>query len=156
MNYPIRVLFVCSGNSARSQMAEGLLRWLGGADFCVESAGTRPAGVHPAAVLVMDEFGIDISHQYSKDIATFAGAEFDYVITLCDKALGSCPDFSGDEERIHWSFPDIGELQGDERMIYRAFLQVAAGLRDRIRLFVTAQRKALRDQGYLTADVQEV
>lgn len=101
-----RVLILCTGNSARSQMAEGILRSIAGDRFDVESAGTMPSTVRPEAIEVMREAGIDISGHRSKSVDEFAGDTFDYVITVCDNARESCPVFSGTTERIHWSFDD--------------------------------------------------
>ena len=101
-----RVLILCTGNSARSQMAEGLLRHHGGDRFDVESAGVSPSRVRPEAVEAMREVGIDISGQRSKSADEFAGQEFDYVITVCDNARETCPVFPGRTERIHHSFED--------------------------------------------------
>ena len=101
-----KVLFLCTGNSARSQMAEGLLRHLGGDRFDVFSAGTRPAGLNPNAVTAMAEIGINIAGSRSKSVDEFAGQEFDYVITVCDNAKESCPIFPGGGARIHQSFED--------------------------------------------------
>src|ERR1041385_575638 len=100
-----RVLFLCTGNSARSQMAEGLLRKMAGNSFDVFSAGTHPKGLHPYSVEVMKELGIDISGQTSKDVAIYTGQTFDYVITVCDRAKHQCPIFPG-AEPIHWGFED--------------------------------------------------
>ena len=101
-----RVLIVCTGNSARSQMAEGLLRHLAGDRFDVFSAGTKPAGLNPRAIDVMSEIGIDIASHRSKSVDEFAGRQFDYVITVCDCAKESCPVFPGAGKRIHKSFED--------------------------------------------------
>lgn len=103
---PLRVLILCTGNSARSQMAEGLLRHLGGARFAVASAGTKASFVRPEAIQVMAELGIDISGHRSKHLDEFAGQEFDYVITVCDHANEVCPLFPGQTQRIHQSFAD--------------------------------------------------
>ncbi|NOT60504.1 MAG: arsenate reductase ArsC [Acidobacteria bacterium] len=102
----IRVLILCTGNSARSQMAEGLLRYLGGARFEVHSAGTRASFVRPEAIQVMAEVGIDLSGHRSKNVSEFDGQEFDYVITVCDHANEVCPVFAGRTQRIHQSFAD--------------------------------------------------
>jgi arsenate reductase len=107
-----RVLILCTGNSARSQMAEGLLRSLGGGRFEVFSAGTHPSRVRPEAIEAMREVGIDISGQRSKPVGEFAGREFDYVITVCDRAREECPVFPGRAERVHWSFDDPAEAAG--------------------------------------------
>ncbi|HYO90153.1 MAG TPA: arsenate reductase ArsC, partial [Pyrinomonadaceae bacterium] len=99
-----RVLILCTGNSARSQMAEGLLRHDGGARFEASSAGTRPGHVRPEAIAAMREVGIDISHHRSKSVDEMLGQEFDYVITVCDNARESCPVFPAQTKRLHWSF----------------------------------------------------
>jgi arsenate reductase len=101
-----RVLILCTGNSARSQMAEGLLREVAGDRLEVFSAGTKPAGLNPNAVAALKELGIDISGQRSKSVEEFAGQQFDYVITVCDNARESCPIFPGTGKRIHRSFED--------------------------------------------------
>ena len=101
-----RVLILCTGNSARSQMAEGLLRHDAGERFTVESAGTKASSVRPEAIAVMKELGIDISGQRSKNVDEFAGQHFDYVITVCDNARQSCPVFFGATETLHQSFDD--------------------------------------------------
>src|SRR5271170_1978361 len=115
-----RVLILCTGNSARSQMAEGLLRHDAGERFEVESAGTKPGSVRPEAIAAMDELGIDISRHRSKSVKEFDGQRFDYVITVCDSARESCPNsfFSG-AERLHQSFDDPAALNGsqEERLI---------------------------------------
>lgn len=101
-----RVLFLCTGNSARSQMAEGLLRHLAGDRFDVFSAGTCPVGLKPNAVKAMREVGIDISAHHSKSVEEFTGEQFDYVVTVCDSARESCPIFPGPGKRLHESFED--------------------------------------------------
>ena len=101
-----RVLILCTGNSARSQMAEGLLRHDAGAQFAVESAGTKPSTVRLEAIEVMHELGIDITAHRSKHVDEFAGQNFDYVITVCDNAKESCPVFLGKTNRLHHSFED--------------------------------------------------
>lgn len=100
------VLILCTGNSCRSQMAEGILRHYGGERFEVFSAGTKPSSVNPAAIRVMKEIGIDISKHESKPVTIFMGQPFDYVITVCDSVRASCPVFPGDCQRYHWPFPD--------------------------------------------------
>ena len=99
-----KVLFLCTGNSCRSQMAEGWLRELAGNEFEVFSAGINPVGVNPLAVAVMREAGIDISHQRSKHADEFPGQNFSYVITVCDSAREHCPIFPGADKKLHWSF----------------------------------------------------
>ena len=101
-----QVLFLCTGNSARSQMAEGFLRTFGGGEFEASSAGTHPRRVQPEAVSVMKEAGVDISRQMSKSLNGFIGREFDYVITVCDDAAEECPSLPGESRRLHWSIPD--------------------------------------------------
>jgi ArsR family transcriptional regulator, arsenate/arsenite/antimonite-responsive transcriptional repressor / arsenate reductase (thioredoxin) len=126
----IRVLFLCTGNSARSQIAEALLQQAGGDRVRVASAGSHPKPVHPNTVRVMREYGIDLSEQRSKHLGEFAGHRFDYVITLCDKLREICPEFPGGKT-IHWSIPDpAGE--GSRRAGYPAFRGVAADLQTRI------------------------
>ena len=107
-----RVLFLCTGNSARSQMAEGLLRSVANDRFYVASAGTNPKGVHPRTVEVMKEVGIDITQQTSKDVKQFLDQKFDYVITVCDRAKQQCPIFPA-AEPIHWGFDDPAESNND-------------------------------------------
>ena len=121
-----RVLFLCTGNSARSQMAEALLRELGGAAVEAASAGSQPKPLHPDAVRVMREHGIDISGHRAKHLDTFAGQRFGYVISLCDRVREVCPEFPGHPQVIHWSIADPSE-DG-----YPAFRRVAAELRTRI------------------------
>ena len=123
-----RVLVLCTGNSARSQMAEGLLRELGGGRFEVHSAGTRPGGVRPEAVEAMREVGIDISGHRSKSVEEFAGQQFDAVITVCDNARENCPVFPGRVERVHWGFEDPAAAVGD----WDARLSVFRRVRDEI------------------------
>jgi len=136
----IRVLFVCTGNSARSQMAEGLLRHLGGDRFEVYSAGTSPRSrVHAAAVSTMAEQLIDINNQVPKDLKQFTGQRFDYVITLCDQAREACPAMP-DAELIQWSFPDPSSVVGDGAQ-RAAFREVYHGLKRRIELFMTVAAK---------------
>jgi arsenate reductase len=112
-----RVLILCTGNSARSQMAEGLLRHDAGERFDVESAGTKASSVRPEAITAMRELGIDISGQRSKNVDEFEGQRFDYVITVCDNARETCPVFFGAAERLHHSFedPPASGVGSDER-----------------------------------------
>ncbi len=126
-----RVLILCTGNSARSQMAEGLLRHMAGEDFEVFSAGTKPAGLNPNAVAAMKEAGIDISNHRSKSVDEFAGQQFDYVITVCDNAKESCPIFPGGGARIHQSFEDPAAAPKDQQL--HAFRKV----RDQISNWLT-------------------
>ncbi|HKS27581.1 MAG TPA: arsenate reductase ArsC [Pyrinomonadaceae bacterium] len=130
-----RVLILCTGNSARSQMAEGLLRGDGGDRFEVFSAGTEPAGLNPLAVRAMLEIGIDISAQRSKSVDGYAGREFDYVITVCDRAKENCPVFPGRAERIHWSFDDPAAATGDEDERLSVFRRVRDEIREHLNEF---------------------
>ncbi len=133
-----RVLILCTGNSARSQMAEGLLRHDGGGRFAVFSAGVEPSRVRPQAVEVMREIGIDISGHRSKSVDEFAGQGFDYVITVCDNANERCPVFPGKTERIHWSFDDPAAAGGDEAERLAVFRRVRDEIRARLREFISA------------------
>lgn len=143
MNHPIRVLFLCTGNSARSQMAEGLLRSLGGADFEVFSAGTDPKGLNPLAVEVMRETGIDISGQESKSLERYLGKPFDYIITVCDRARDNCPTFPGDNQRIHWGYDDPAAAAGTRVQQLAVFRRVRNEIGERLRLWVAVQRNQL-------------
>ncbi|HWN12126.1 MAG TPA: arsenate reductase ArsC [Pyrinomonadaceae bacterium] len=127
-----RVLILCTGNSARSQMAEGLLRHDAGEGFEVASAGVAPSSVRPEAIQVMNEVGIDISGHRSKSVDEFTGQEFDYVITVCDNANEQCPIFPGKTERIHWSFEDPAAAQGDEEKRFATFRRVRDEIRARL------------------------
>jgi len=124
-----RVLILCTGNSARSQMAEGLLRNDAGYRFTVESAGTKPSTVRPEAIAVMKEVGIDISSHRSKSVDEFAGQNFDYVLTVCDNAKESCPVFFGKAARLHHSFNDPAAVEGSEEKRLGAFRKVRDELR---------------------------
>ncbi len=126
----MRVLILCTGNSARSQMAEGLLRHLAGDEFGVFSAGTKPTQVRPEAVAVMREIGIDISDHRSKSVDEFAGQEFDYVITVCDNAKETCPIFPARTKRIHWSLEDPAAVEGSEEQRLAAFRRIREQLRE--------------------------
>jgi arsenate reductase len=126
-----RVLILCTGNSARSQMAEGRLRQMAGEDFEVFSAGTKPVGLNPNAVAAMKEVGIDISNHRSKSVDEFTGQQFDYVITVCDNAKESCPIFPGGGARMHQSFEDPAAAPKDHQL--QAFRKV----RDQISNWLT-------------------
>jgi arsenate reductase len=130
-----RILILCTGNSARSQMAEGLLRHEAGDRFEVFSAGTKPSRVRPEAIAVMGEIGIDISGHLSKSVEEFTGQEFAYVITVCDNANESCPIFPGKTERLHWSFEDPAAVQGSEDERKAAFRRIRDQIRGRILTF---------------------
>ena len=133
-----RVLILCTGNSARSQMAEGLLRHESGGRWEVYSAGTHPTTVRPEAVTVMNELGIDISRQWSKSVDEFAGREFDFVITVCDHANAVCPVFPGNTRRLHWPFEDPAAVTGTEEAKLEAFRLARDQIRARVLEFVTA------------------
>lgn len=131
-----RVLFLCTHNSARSQMAEGILRHLGGDRVEVHSAGTVATRVHPLAIAAMAEKGIEISGQRSKHIDELAGQAFDYVVTVCDNARESCPLFLRAPEQIHWSIADPSAVEGDEATRAHAFRVASDELMTRIRDFL--------------------
>jgi arsenate reductase len=141
---PIRVLFVCTGNSARSQIAEAVLGRIGGDDFAVFSAGTEPKGVNPLTVRVLDEAGIDWSNARSKSVQEFLGQPFDYVITVCDSARQTCPVFPGTHNRLHWDLEDPAEVEGPDERKPAAFRETYQELDRRIRPFVEG---ALRTAG---------
>jgi len=134
-----RVLILCTGNSARSQMAEGLLRSFGRDWFEVFSAGTKPSLVRPEAIAVMSELGIDLSSHRSKHVGEFDGQAFDYVITVCDNAKENCPIFPGRVERLHWSFPDPAADQGTEHERLESFRGVRDALATTILAFVAGR-----------------
>ena len=141
MNEKKRVLILCTGNSARSQMAEGLLRHDAGDRFEVASAGIAPTQVRPEAIDVMSEIGIDISSHRSKSVDNFAGEEFDYVITVCDNANEHCPIFPGTTKRIHWSFDDPVAVEGEADTTRAVFRRVRDEIHYRLRLFSAATAK---------------
>lgn len=130
-----RVLILCTGNSARSQMAEGWLRAMAGDRFEVSSAGTHPSQVNPLAIAVMRERGIDLSRHRSKPLDEFAGERFDYVITVCDRARESCPVWPG-AQAIHWSFDDPAAAEGDEEGRLAVFRRVRDEIHERLRAFM--------------------
>jgi len=133
-----RVLFLCTGNSCRSQMAEGLLRHLGGDAFDVHSAGTEPSTVNPDAIAVMAERGIDISGQRSKHVRELEGQPFDAVITVCDHAKDRCPVFPGPARRWHWSFPDPAAATGTREERLAVFRAVRDDIESHLREFLSA------------------
>ena len=144
---PIRVLFVCTGNSARSQIAEAVLGRIGGADFEVHSAGTEPTGVSPYTVEVLHEAGIDWSSARSKSVDDFLGQPFDYVITVCDRARTVCPTFPAPNV-LHWGLDDPAEVEGSGASKRAAFEQTFREVNQRIRPFVeVALRAAGRTRG---------
>ena len=140
MNDKKRVLILCTGNSARSQMAEGLLRHDAGDRFEVASAGVDPTSVRPEAIEAMSEIGIDISDHRSKSLDEFSGQDFDYVITVCDNANQRCPIFPGETQRIHWSFDDPAAVAGDAHTRLAAFRRVRDEISDRLRRFAATSK----------------
>jgi arsenate reductase (thioredoxin) len=130
------VLILCTGNSCRSQMAEGLFRHLAGSTYKSHSAGTHPSTVNPLAINVMSEIGIDISHHRSKSINEFLGKPFDLVITVCDNAKESCPFFPGATKRLHWPFDDPAEAVGPEAERMKVFERVRDEIQARIIRFL--------------------
>jgi len=127
-----RVLFLCTHNSARSQMAEGLLRHMSGDRFEVMSAGTEATHVRPLAIRAMDEVGVDISAQESETLGRYLREPFDYVITVCDDANEACPFFPGAANRLHWSFEDPSKAEGSEEERLAVFRSVRDQIRDRM------------------------
>jgi arsenate reductase (thioredoxin) len=130
-----RVLILCTGNSVRSQMAEGLLAHDAADRFQVESAGTKPGRVKPEAIAVMKELGIDISDHRSKHVGEFQGQHFDYVLTVCDNAKESCPFFPGESKRFHKAFDDPAAYEGTEEERLSVFRRVRNELRDYLKTF---------------------
>jgi arsenate reductase (thioredoxin) len=128
-----KVLFLCTGNSARSQMAEGYLRHYAGDRYEVFSAGTKPSKLNQLAVEVMREIGIDISHQHSKDVASFLGIPIQYVITVCDRAKESCPIFPSAFQFLSWSFDDPAEAGGTHEEKFAVFRRVRDQIGERIK-----------------------
>ncbi len=142
---PIRVLFVCTGNSARSQLAEALLGEIGGTDFEVRSAGTEPKGVNPYTVRVLSERGIDWSQARSKSVTEFLDEPWDYVITVCDRARQTCPVFPGEHNSLHWGLDDPAEVEGTDEVKLAAFGATEMELVTRLRLFVELARRSRRE-----------
>ena len=142
---PVRVLVVCWGNSARSLLAEALLRHLGGDRIEAHSAGIDPQGVHPMTVRVLDEANLPTDGLVSKSVDEFLGQRFDYVITVCDDSRGVCPVFPGVQESLHWGYPDPVKASGTEEERLAAFRAVLTGLGQRIHQFLPlAERYAAR------------
>jgi arsenate reductase len=139
---PVRVLFVCTGNSARSVMAEALLRQHGGGRFEVFSAGTEPKGINPLTLRVLSDAGIDASAARSKSVSEFLGQSFDYVVTVCDEARQACPVFPGVHESLHWGYEDPAEAVGTEEQRLAVFRRVFVQLAERVRQFaILTQRQ---------------
>ncbi len=136
-----RVLFVCTRNSSRSQMAEALVNHDLAGKYEAFSAGTEPSSVNPLAIAVMKELGIDISHKRSKGLEEFAGQKFDYVITLCSQADEACPVFFGGTKKIHMGFPDPVTAKGSDEEKIVAFREVRDLIRDQVVGFLSKQRE---------------
>lgn len=139
-----RLLVLCTGNSARSQMGEGLFRYEGRGEFEVCSAGTKPSHVRPEAIAVMSELGIDISSHRSKSVNELEGQPFDYVVTVCDNARDHCPVFPGGAERIHWSFEDPAAVEGSEEERLAAFRRIRDQIHERVKAFFQDRVAAAR------------
>jgi len=133
---PVRVLVVCTGNSARSILAEALLRHLGGGRIEAHSAGTHPSRVNPLAIRALEEAGIGTEGLRSKSVQDYLGQRFDYVITVCDDARDACPVFPGVHESMHWSYPDPARVDGSEEERLAAFRAVLTSLGSRIHQFL--------------------
>jgi arsenate reductase len=138
----MKILILCTGNSARSQMGEGLLRSLSKGAIEAHSAGTHPSRLNPLAIEAMREVGIDISGHRSKSVEEFAGQRFDVVITVCDRARESCPIFPGAPERLHWSYPDPAAADGSHEEKLRAFRDVRDDLRLKLQSFLESHTTA--------------
>jgi len=131
-----RVLFLCTGNSCRSQMAEGFLRSLAGDRFEAFSAGVKPTQVNPLAIKVMNESGIDISGQESKSAMGLISQSFDYVVTVCDNAKQTCPVFPGKYEKIHWNLDDPAAAEGTEEEKMDFFREIRDQIKEKTELFI--------------------
>ena len=136
----LRILVLCTGNSCRSQMAEGFFRYFGGDRVEAFSAGLSPKGVHPTAVNVMAEVGIDISKQTSNHANEYLGQKLDYVITVCDNAAANCPTFPGEGTRLHWPFDDPAAATGTDEEILNEFRRVRDQMRSRIVEWLSSAR----------------
>jgi arsenate reductase len=140
----IRVLFLCTGNSARSIIGAALLRKMAGDAFEVYSAGTRPKGINPYTVRVLEPLSIDLSSERSKNVAEYAGETFDYVITVCDSAAEVCPVFPGAPERIHWSFVDPAAVEGSDKEKLAAFDRTMREMQMRLVTFILVAKSESR------------
>ena len=138
---PIRVLVVCTGNSARSVIAEALIRRYGGEDFDVNSAGTEPSRINPLTERVLDEARIDHSWARSKSVNEFLGQQFDYVITVCDDARQACPVFPGVHESLHWGYEDPAAVEGTEEERLAAFRLTLTMMASRIQTFIALAKR---------------
>jgi arsenate reductase len=141
---PIRVIFVCTHNSARSIMAEVLLREKGGDAYEVHSAGTEPGEVRPLTLQVLQEAGLPTEGLRSKSVNDFMGQRFDFVVTVCDSARQSCPTFPGEGQRLHWGYDDPSAAEGSDEQRLQAFRRVFTAISQRIDVFVTVERRAAR------------
>jgi arsenate reductase len=148
---PIRVLFVCTGNSARSVMAEALLRRVGGDRFLVSSAGTEPKGINPLTLRVLAEIGIDAAWARSESVTAYLGQSFDYVITVCNQAQESCPVFPGVHRSLHWDFEDPAAAEGTEEERLAVFRRVLVLIEERIDAFAALALVADLDPGDVDA-----
>lgn len=152
----MRVLFLCTHNSSRSQMAEGLLRRHGGPAFQVFSAGTQPRTVHPLAIRAMQEVGIDISNHSAKGIDVFAaGPPMDLVITVCDEAQEACPFFPNARHQVHWGFPDPSRVTGSEEERLAAFRHIRDLIKEKIVRFLQHDPSRSVEQPYKAAKAEE-
>lgn len=143
---PVRVLFLCTHNSARSQMAEALVRKLGGELVQVYSAGSEPTSIHPLAVKVMSLLDIDLTNQRSKHLNEFVGQQFDYIVTVCDRVRETCPVFPDDPEQIHWSFPDPVTIKGNWQTQEKAFADTANQLTTRIKYLLLMIERSQKEK----------
>ena len=139
-----KVIFICTGNACRSQMAEGLLRHMAGEKFEVYSAGSHPSRLHPASVAVMAEWNIDITHHTSEPINDYLETGIDIVITVCDNAKQICPTFPGNVKRIHWGLDDPYHGWGAEPEDLLPYRETRDELKDRIKVFLTEQNKKVK------------
>lgn len=147
-----RILFLCTGNSCRSQMAEGLMNKLAGDRFEAYSAGSNPTGyVHPMAIDTMRHMGVDISHNVSKSLDQYIGDPWNIIITVCDNAREACPTFPGRPISAHWGFEDPAHFEGTEEAKQRFFRQVATDIERRIRLFLALPESAMNEFEYAQA-----
>lgn len=153
---PMRVLFLCTHNSSRSQMAEGLLRARGGAAYDVFSAGTQPRVVHPLAIKVMREIGIDISDHRAKSLEEFRDQpSMDLVVTVCDEAAEACPYFPNARRQVHWGFPDPSRVEGSEEERLAAFRHIRDLIATRLNQFLGLHPATSLEQLYAAAKAQE-
>ena len=144
---PIRVLVICWGNSARSIMAEALIRHHGGADFDVNSAGIEPKGVNPLTIRVLDDAGLEHPWARSKSIDEFLDQSFDYVITVCDEARQVCPVFPGDKQTVlHWGYEDPAKVEGTEERRLAAFQKTLTMMATRVAQFIPLARREREQQ----------